>query len=101
MNENTKKIVLWDYMRGTWQYDVFCLLIVAFIFLTPKIWFSNGENLATQPSRLVVKAADFSPDQGEMKKLVQEITGEQFAEIVAWKDQTNERGDKIYIIEYR
>lgn len=34
-----RKIILWDYSRGTWQYDLFCLLIVAFIFLTPKAWF--------------------------------------------------------------
>lgn len=101
MNENTKKILLWSYERGTWQYDVFCLLIVAFIFLTPKIWFSNSENLATQPSRLVVKALDFSPDPGEMKKLVQEITGNQFAEVGAWQEKMNERGEKIYVIEYR
>lgn len=101
MNENAKKIILWNYERGTWQYDVFCLLIVAFIFLTPKIWFSNSENLATQPSRLVVKASDFSSDTGEMKKLVQEITGNQFAEVVAWKEKTNERGEKVYVIEFR
>ena len=101
MNENTKKILLWNYERGTWQYDVFCLLIVAFIFLTPLGWFSNSDNLATQPSRLVVKASDFSSDEGEMKKLVQEITGEQFAEVVAWKEKTNERGEKVYVIEFR
>ena len=101
MNEKTKKILLWDYERGTWQYDVFCLLIIAFIFLTPKIWFSSGENLATQPSRLVVKASDFSSDQGEMKKLVQEITGEKFAEVLAWEERENERGEKIYVIEFR
>lgn len=101
MNENTKKIVLWNYERGTWQYDVFCLLIVAFIFLTPLRWFSNADNLATQPSRLVVKAPDFSPDPGEMKKLVQEITGEKFAEVTAWEERENERGEKIYVIEFR
>lgn len=101
MNENTRKIILWEYERGTWQYDVFCLLIVAFIFLTPLGWFSSGENLATQPSRLVVKASDFSSDEGAMKKLVQEITGEKFAEVVAWKEETNERGEKIYVIEFR
>ncbi len=101
MNENAKKILLWNYERGTWQYDVFCLLIVAFIFLTPLGWFSNADNLATRPSRLVVKEADFSPDQGEMKKLVQEITGEKFAEVTAWEERENERGEKIYVIEFR
>jgi hypothetical protein len=30
-----KSIVLWSYERGTWQYDVLCVAILAFIFLTP------------------------------------------------------------------
>jgi hypothetical protein len=35
-----KKIIQWEYERGTWQYDAFCLLIIAFIFLTSKSWFN-------------------------------------------------------------
>lgn len=101
MNENAKKILLWNYERGTWQYDVFCLLIVAFIFLTPLGWFSNADNLATQPSLLVVQASDFSPDPGEMKILVQKMTGKQFVEVGAWEERENERGEKIYVIEFR
>jgi hypothetical protein len=49
-----KRLILWDHERGTWQYDVFCLLIIAFIFLTPKSWFERAETLATQlPAALV------------------------------------------------
>jgi hypothetical protein len=36
-----KKIILWSYERGTWQYDVLCLLIIAFIFLTPSSLFQK------------------------------------------------------------
>jgi hypothetical protein len=36
-----KKIILWSYERGTWQYDVLCLLIIAFIFLTPSSLFNK------------------------------------------------------------
>jgi len=43
-----KDIVLWNHERGTWQYDIFCLMIIAFIFLTPKAWFEKAERLATQ-----------------------------------------------------
>lgn len=42
-----KKIILWNHERGTWQYDLFCLLIIAFIFLTPKVWFEGKEKDAT------------------------------------------------------
>lgn len=47
--------LLWDHTRGSWQYDVFCLLIIAFIFLTPKSWFDRREKLATQPPPAAVK----------------------------------------------
>lgn len=38
-----KRLFFWNYARNTWQYDVLCALILAFIFLTPKSWFDNGE----------------------------------------------------------
>jgi hypothetical protein len=38
-----KRLFFWTYGRSTWQYDVLCALILAFIFLTPKSWFDNGE----------------------------------------------------------
>ena len=31
-----KKILFWSYDRGTWQYDILCVLILAFIFLSPN-----------------------------------------------------------------
>jgi outer membrane lipoprotein-sorting protein len=36
-----KKILFWSYDRGTWQYDVMCVLILAFIFLTPNWIFES------------------------------------------------------------
>ena len=43
-----KRLFLWTYARNTWQYDVLCALILAFIFLTPKSWFQSGELRSTQ-----------------------------------------------------
>lgn len=31
-----KRFLLWDYPRAVWQYDVMVLVILAFIFLTPR-----------------------------------------------------------------
>lgn len=31
-----KKVVLWSYERGSWQYDLMCVVILAFIFFTPN-----------------------------------------------------------------
>jgi hypothetical protein len=35
-----KKLLFWCYERGTWQYDLLCVLILAFIFLAPN-WVFN------------------------------------------------------------
>lgn len=44
-----KSILLWSYERGTWQYDVLCLVILAFIFLTPSSWFNRPSAGSTSP----------------------------------------------------
>lgn len=96
-----KKIILWRYERGTWQYDVLCLLIIAFIFLTPKIWFDKREKLATQTSRLIVKAKDFSPVESELEKRVRELSGNPTAKIVEWREKKNADGELVYEIDIR
>ena len=40
--KTTKKIIFWIYPRTSWQWDVLCVLILVFIFLTPKSWFENS-----------------------------------------------------------
>ncbi|MBK9216729.1 MAG: hypothetical protein IPM59_14255 [Chloracidobacterium sp.] len=41
-----KKIINWNYERASWQWDLLCVLIMAFIFLTPKVWFNKAAALA-------------------------------------------------------
>ncbi|RMG56264.1 MAG: hypothetical protein D6723_00760 [Acidobacteria bacterium] len=36
-----KNILLWSYPRGSWQYDLLCILILAFILLTPSDWYHS------------------------------------------------------------
>ena len=36
-----KRFILWDFPRGSWQYDVMVGLILAFIFVTPKTIFRD------------------------------------------------------------
>lgn len=38
-----KKILFWSYERGSWQYDVMCVLIRAFIFLAPNKFFQSRD----------------------------------------------------------
>ena len=96
-----KNFIQWNYERGTWQYDVFCLLIVAFIFLTPKTWFDKKERLATQTARLVVKAQDISPKKTEMEKQVRELSGNPNAEILGWREKQDSAGSTFYEIDIR
>lgn len=36
-----KRLILWDYPRGVWQYDVVCGLILIFMAFTPREWFRD------------------------------------------------------------
>lgn len=96
-----KNFIQWNYARGTWQYDIFCLLIIAFIFLTPKSWFEKKERLATQTARLIVKAEDFTPELNEMQRRVKELSGNQNAEILEWHEKKNAAGETFYEIDIR
>ena len=53
-----KNVINWNYERASWQWDVLCILIMAFIFLTPKEWFNNKRTLATQTPAVAVKVED-------------------------------------------
>lgn len=96
-----KNFIQWNYQRGTWQYDVFCLLIVAFIFLTPKAWFDKKERLATQNARLIVKAVDLPSEKLEMEKRIRELSGDPSAEILGWQEKRDAAGDVFYEIDIR
>jgi hypothetical protein len=39
------RAVFWPYERGSWQYDIICAVILAFIFLTPAAWFHDRPQL--------------------------------------------------------
>src|ERR1035441_9408269 len=46
----------WTYERGTWQYDIMVVLILAFIFVTPRNWFRDRPVVmsAASPSGVVL-----------------------------------------------
>ncbi|MGQ0542146.1 MAG: hypothetical protein ACT4O9_09905 [Blastocatellia bacterium] len=99
--EQLKRLILWNYSRETSVYVIFCLLIVAFIFLTPKSWFDKREKHATNTSRLIVQAYEFSPDHNILERRVKELSGNPHAEIVSWREKQNERGETVYEIDIR
>ena len=38
-------LFLWNYDRGSWQYDLMVVLILIFVFLTPVHWFDDKPDL--------------------------------------------------------
>ncbi|MEP6925739.1 MAG: hypothetical protein ABI954_14830 [Pyrinomonadaceae bacterium] len=98
MQQTIKNVVLWNYGRTAWQYDILCILILGFIFLTPPDWFSNGKErtqlVSVFVTRLIVSANDFSPDLSESSKLqrVRELSGNKNANIVGWREKKDDAG---------
>ncbi len=43
-----KNIINWSYERASWQWDVLCILIMVFIFASPKAWFNKPKADATK-----------------------------------------------------
>lgn len=101
MKRSLKNLILWSHGRETTVYVLFCLLIVAFIFLTPPSWFNSREKLATQTSRVIVQAKDFSPDSVVLSKRVKELSGNPEAEIVGVNEKKNAAGETIYEVDIR
>jgi hypothetical protein len=61
ISDTAKKVVFWNYSRTSWQWDVLCVLILAFIFLTPKSWFVSNAPVQTA----TVLASDLGAGQGD------------------------------------
>ncbi len=99
--ERLKRLILWSHSRETSVYVVFCLMIVAFIFLTPKEWFTGRESFATHTSRLIVKQADFSPDRSILEERVRRLSGNPRAEIVEWRKRETMDGETVYDVDIR
>lgn len=99
--QTIKNIINWSYERASWQWDVLCILIMMFIFLTPKVWFENKEKLATRTGRVIVKKDDFAAEKAILEKKVKELSGNQNAEIIEWREKRDDEGNVIYEIDYR
>ncbi len=101
-----KRIVLWSYGRTTWQYDVLCVLILAFVFLTPKSWFDNGKPGWGAPhqipsngaQKLLLKAENLgrNPDAQEIERGVRVATGRAGAHVKGFRELRDSRGNIAY-----
>jgi hypothetical protein len=99
-----KKIIFWNYGRNSWQYDVLCALILAFIFLTPKSWFTSelapadGHQtpLAAKTLLLAWPDATNPPNTQALERLAQQATGRQSVRVRgALRPVKNETGTVV------
>jgi hypothetical protein len=64
-----KKILFWSYERGSLPYDVMCVLILAFIFLSPNHIFQS--RVAAAP--VIVRSSEIGPiDPDNLERTIQD-----------------------------
>lgn len=101
-----RKIVFWNYPRTSWQWDVLCVLILVFIFLTPKSWFENTKFRRNQLAQTtVVLAADLVGTQGdrsEVERRARSLSGRADGRITAVREKRDDSGKVIaYEVDIR
>ena len=105
-----KKILFWNYPRNTWQWDALCVVILIFIFLTPKSWFENGERVASQRhqrpnvSTLMVGAEliENERDTARILDRVRTLTGRSEVQILEVRKRVAQNGTTVgYEVDIR
>ena len=105
-----KKTFLWNYARNTWQWDVLCVLILAFIFLTPKTWFHGSErrdlsghqNPTTATMLLGTEVVGNEVDRSQVEQRVRTLSGRADAQIVAIRKVIDKDGKAVgYQVDIR
>src|SRR5213595_6340 len=95
----TRKIVFWNYPRTSWQWDVLCVLILVFIFLTPKSWFATPRRATT-----MVISADVvgpQPDKADLEKRLKAVSGRD-GTVVGIRERKDDSGRLIaYEVDIR
>lgn len=73
MINGIKKTLNWSYERGSWQYDLLCLLIIAVIFLVPGRLFSERDRggLAASTAPIPVEIGEITQIEVEEERLKQ------------------------------
>lgn len=104
-----KKIFLWNYARNSWQWDILCVLILTFIFLTPKEWFLNSElgRIAAHPSPISTLILDpevivDKGDRAQLEERLRKLTQRPHLEVLAVREVLDEQGRiRSYEIDIR
>ena len=101
-----KKLFFWNYARNTWQWDALCVVILIFIFLTPKTWWENGERLtaathqspAAQTLLVSPELIDNVQDRALVEQRIRTLTGRSSVQVVDVRKVVDSEG-KTRVVE--
>ena len=101
IGDTAKKIAFWTYPRTSWQWDVLCVLILVFIFLTPKGWFANTAYQRTHAAQTtIVMGTDVvgaQLDRSEIERRAKQLAGRPAATVTEVRER---RDDAKKLIGY-
>jgi hypothetical protein len=58
-DSTARRLIFWEFPRGSWQYDLVVGAILVFIFLTPRDWFGDQPRAAN----IVLISSNHGSDQ--------------------------------------
>ena len=106
MLSTAKKVAFWTYPRTSWQWDVLCVLILVFIFLTPKSWFVNTALQRSHAAQTtVVMSTDVvgtQLDRGEIERLAKQSAKRPNGSVIDVRERRDDAGRLIaYEVDIR
>jgi hypothetical protein len=106
VKDTAKKIAFWTYPRTSWQWDVLCVLILVFIFLTPKSWFENNAYQRTHMGQAtIVMSTDLigsQLDRADIERRAKVLAGRPGAQVSAVRERRDGAGKLIaYEVDIR
>src|SRR5206468_12083676 len=92
LSNTAKKIVFWNYSRTSWQWDVLCVLILGFIFLTPKSWFENREFRRQRTVVISAQVVGAQADRSAIETEAKRVAARPESKVTAVREQRDENG---------
>ena len=104
--DTARKAVFWTYPRTSWQWDVLCVLILVFIFLTPKSWFENSAyqrtHMGQSPIVVSTDVVGTKLDRSEIERRARLQLGRPEGQVIAVHDRVDASGKLIaYEVDIR
>ncbi|HSB11652.1 MAG TPA: hypothetical protein VLM38_19340 [Blastocatellia bacterium] len=91
-----KKVLFWSYERGSWQYDVMCVVILAFIIFAPNRVFEQHDVTAPIILRSEEIGSIDPANLEQMESKLQQITGNRVA--ISRIEKARDTLGEVYLI---